>query len=848
MAYLNSLISPLPALELSRLSQIGVGLLPLLLIFAAVVLWILYIRSLQRALERCSAASRAIFPDAVWLLLVPVFSAVWHFFVVSRLSKSLDNESRARNEPNTGREPGKQVGMAMCILPILSVVIFVAAWIAVAQYSAPDVVVVSLQGTWLAAAIAFLVCWISYWVRIEGCSKALAKPHKAGGVASPSPNPRPNMNNLLIGIAGLSVFLALSLPSVVGFLVFEVSGRAAASADAYAAVYPHWYSRFLFSGEFVSWQRVSKIARRQLERQNPQYANNPTMLHYAEQQVGEHLVQQRILLIEAGKLGIHATKGDVDYFLHQGQSGQVLYPNGQFIGKERYAALIASQLNMSVAEFEEEVKEDIQIGRLQTLIIAAATVGDAEVRDAYRRHMTRIRFDYAVISADDLRGTINPSDGELEAYFRKNAAQYATAVPEERRIAYLGFTPGQIPGGLREPSEEEIRQYFIAHQADFTVPEQARARHILIRVAPGADPATDAAAKAKAEALLRQILGGANFADLARKYSDDPGSKMKGGELGFAKRGMMVAAFDNAIFTQKIGDVQMVKTPFGYHLVQVEERQAAQSKPLGEVERNIQARLGEQNAAAAEEKYAKDLAAEAAKNGLEKTAAAHHLQTGTTPLLDAQSANVRFPYSSEFTAKAFQSKQGDPPQFAPFGPGYAIFQVTAILPAHAPSFAGWKSHVADDYRNDQLPGLLRRKTQELADKAKAENDLAKAAKEMGATLKSSDLVGLNSQAPDLGPVGRVAPQLFDLPVGSISGPINAGRTGVVTKIVDKQEPSAEEMAKNFDQVRGHILNQHRSEVFNVFLNSVLDDYKEHDRVEVNRKAKSEAKGEETPAK
>ena len=91
--------------------------------------------------------------------------------------------------------------------------------------------------------------------------------------------------------------------------------------------------------------------------------------------------------------------------------------------------------------------------------------------------------------------------------------------------------------------------------------------------------------------------------------------------------------------------------------------------------------------------------------------------------------------------KAFAAKQGDPPQSAPTGEGYAIFQVTGVWPAHAPAFADWKSHVLDDYREEQLPALLGQKTKELADKAKAMNDLAKAAKDDGATVKTSDLVG-----------------------------------------------------------------------------------------------------------
>ncbi len=184
------------------------------------------------------------------------------------------------------------------------------------------------------------------------------------------------------------------------------------------------------------------------------------------------------------------------------------------------------------------LKHDISLRRLQALITAGVTVSDQEVRDGYRKENIKIKFDYAVISADDLRKTINPSDGDLEAFFKKNAARYATAVPEERKITYFAFTPDQIPGGVPQPTpagDSAVLQR--ACSPSTQMPEQARSRHILIKVAPGADAKTDAAAKAKAEGLLKQIQGGANFADLAKKNSDDPGSKDKGGELGFAQRG-----------------------------------------------------------------------------------------------------------------------------------------------------------------------------------------------------------------------------------------------------------------------------------------------------------------------
>jgi peptidyl-prolyl cis-trans isomerase D len=497
---------------------------------------------------------------------------------------------------------------------------------------------------------------------------------------------------------------------------------------------------------------------------------------------------------------------------------------------------------MSVTEFEQELKDQILVRRLQALVTAGVTVSDKEVRDAYRTENIKIKFDYAVISADDLRKTINPSDSDLQAFFTKNAARYATAVPEQRKVTYFAFTPDQMPGGAPQVSQQEIQQYFKAHASEYQIPEQARSRHILIKVAPNADAKTDAAAKAKAEALLKQIQGGANFADLAKKNSDDPGSKDKGGELGFAHRGMMVPEFDNALFTQKIGETKIVKSSFGYHIVQVEERQEAHTQSLSEVLPTIQATLFRQRAAAAEENYAQALTSEAIKNGLEKTAAAHHLEVATTPPLGVQGVISALPDSSQIIGKAFESKQGDPPRFAATGEGYAVFQVTGVEAAHAPDFASWKSHVADDYRNEQLPALLGQKTTELAAKARTTNDLAKAAKGVGATVKSSELVGQTGQVPDFGQVGQVAPQLFDMKPGEISGPISAGRTGVVVKLVDKQEPTADEIAKNFDQFRDQILDQRRGQAFNVFLSTILDDYKKHNRILIPK-----SKANEIPA-
>jgi peptidyl-prolyl cis-trans isomerase D len=630
------------------------------------------------------------------------------------------------------------------------------------------------------------------------------------------------------------VIIGAAVVTMVVTLIPGIFQDATVTGDTYATVYPHWYSRYTFTGEKVSLTRVQEIAQQQMQRQRlpEQYAQ--LFMPRLVEQAGQQLILQKVLLAKAASLGIQANEDDVRAFLHTGQYGELLFPNGQFIGDDKYRQFISSQFDMSVGDFQKALADDITINRLRAFLTDGVTVSDKEIRDQYRKQNVKIKFDYAVLSSDDLRKQINPSDADLQAFFTKNAARYATAVPEERKITYFAFNLDQVPGGAPKATPQELQAYYNAHQAEYQQPEQARSRHILIKF-PGGAAKTDVEAKAKADALLKQIQGGADFADLAKKNSEDPGSGAQGGELGFARRGTMVPEFDSAIFNNKIGDVKIVKSQFGYHIVQVEERQTAHTQPMNEVLPTIQVQILRQKESQAESAYAQQLATEAAKNGLAKTADAHHLQLVTTPSLNAQGTIAGLPDGSQVITKAFSVKQGDAPTFAPSGEGFAIFQVTGLTPPHAPTFADWKDKVAKDYGDERLPQLLSQKTKELADKAHAENDLAKAAQEVGATVKTSDLVGDSGQVPDFGQVGSVAPQLFEMTVGSISGPINAQRTGVVAKLVDKQEPTADEITKNLDQTREQALEQRRDEAFGIFVGAAQDQFKKARLIQINAK-------------
>jgi peptidyl-prolyl cis-trans isomerase D len=639
-----------------------------------------------------------------------------------------------------------------------------------------------------------------------------------------------------------AIFIVIIGAAVITMVVTLIPGifqNEATAGDTYATVYAHWYSRFLFSGEKVTMTRVQEMAQQQMRRQRipEQY------IQIFLPRVGQQLVMQQVLLAEASRLGITANDADIRSFLQTGQLGEALFPNGQFIGDEKYKLLVSQNFNLSVDQFQQEVRNQIIITRLQKFITAGVTVSDAEIRDQYRKQNIKIKFDYAVISSDDLRKQINPSDADLQAYFSKNAGRYASAVPEQRQIGYFAFTADQIPGGAPKISDAELQAYYNQHQADYKAPAQARSRHILIKISGGASK-TDAEAKAKAESILKQIQGGADFAELAKKDSEDPGSGAQGGELGFARHGMMVPEFDTAIFNQKIGDTKIVKSQFGYHIIQVEERQDEHTQSLAEVKGAIESTLVRQKEAQAESAYSQALVSEAQKNGLAKTAAAHHLSVQTTPYLPRTGIISGLPDGTQVLSKAFTAKLNGDPVFAPTGEGFAIFQVTGIQPPHAPAFAEFKDHIASDYASERLPQLLAEKTKTLADKAKASGDLAKAAKEVGATVKTSDLVGESSQVPDLGELGSIAPELFNLDAGAISGPINAQRTGVVAKLIDKVQPTPEDVANNLEQTREQVLDQRQQDVFSVFISTTEDQFKKSKLIVMNPKF---AKEPATPA-
>jgi len=637
----------------------------------------------------------------------------------------------------------------------------------------------------------------------------------------------------------------------VGMVVYLIPGLMDNGTTNDTAVYatvhtPGAWGRVFGESTPVQMDQVTRLAQRQLQQNKyPDF-----LLPYMMNRAGQILIQRTILKQEADRLHLQVSDQDLLNYLKTGPFAEYLFPGGKYIGDDGYINFIQMAIgqNETRTSFEEQVKEDLELQRLQALITGGVTVSDAAVRAAYLVQGTKVKFDYAVVSLDDIKKSINPSDADLQAFFQQNTGKYANAIPETRKIEYVAFDAAKIPGGKPQVSDAEVQAYYTAHQADYKTDEEVKTRHILINAKAGADAQTDAAAKAKAQDVLNQLKAGANFADLAKKYSDDPGSKDQGGELPLIPTSQLDPAYAKAAMALNPGQTSgLVRSQFGYHIIQTEQKQQAGVKPLPEVKDTIVQLLQQQKAGSAEQQFAAQIASDAKKNGMDKAASAHGLKAVTTDYLAKTGTIGGLSDAAPLLAQAFTTDKGSAPATASTGDGYAVFEVLDTKAAHAPSFAEYKTHILDDFREQKAPGILADQTKKLDDRAKVLNDLKKAAAEMKFPVKSSDLVGQDGQVTDLGAMNGPGAVAFSLAKGQISGAINAGQTGVVLVVTDKQEPTPDEIAKNFDQTREGLLNTQRDEVFRVFLGTISQKYQDGGGIRLTKQAAAPGAPGGTPA-
>jgi len=592
-------------------------------------------------------------------------------------------------------------------------------------------------------------------------------------------------------------------------------------------------------GGDITADEVRQTARQMLQQQMPQGgANMGLLLPFFAQRAADQLITRQALLSEAQHMGLRATPEEVKDELQHGRYAATFFPGGNFIGQQEYE-LMLQQHNLTPAKFEDEVGDEILFNKLQALISGGATVSEAEIHDQFMKQNAKVKFDYAVLKQDDIKKGLHPTDQELKAYYDSHKASYANSIPEKRKIKYAIIDNAKTEAGVHI-SQDELRSYYDQHRDQYRTPEQVKVSHILIKTPlPGADGKVDdkgvAEAQHRAEDLLKQLKSGAKFEDLAKKYSEDPGSAKQDGSLGWIGKGQTVPEFEKVAFSLPKGQVSdLVKSSYGFHIIRVDDKQDAHVKTLDEVKNQIEPILKRQKAQQITQKEAEDLLKQARAQGIDGAAASQGIPVITSDYFARKDMLPGLGPSSQFMDAVFTAAPKSPPDVASASQGIVVFQLLDVKPAATPSFEEIRSKVEEEFKNERSSVLLAQKTQELSDRAKAEHDLKRAAKELGATMKSSDFVLPDGQVPDVGSMTGQAAVAFTMKPGEISAPINSGANGVVLSVVESQKPSEADFAAKRDEIRDALLQSKQQELFGLFVSSLRDQMEKSGKIKINQ--------------
>jgi peptidyl-prolyl cis-trans isomerase D len=592
-------------------------------------------------------------------------------------------------------------------------------------------------------------------------------------------------------------------------------------------------------GEDITAEEVRETARGMLQQQGAQLGANASMLlPFFAQRAADQLVDRQALVAEAQHMGLKATPQEVKDELQHGRYSEIFFPGGTFIGEAEYQGLL-QQHNLTPATFEDSVGKEILISKLQALITGSASVSDAAIRQEFDKQNTKVKFEYAVLSQDDIKKGLHPTTEELKAFYDSHQKNYANSIPEKRKVKYVMIDLSKIQNGV-QVTHDELQSYYNQHRDQYRLAEQAKVSHILIKTPlPGPDGKVDekgvAEAQRRAEDLLKQLKAGAKFEDLARKYSEDPGSAKEGGSLGWIGKGRTVPEFEKAAFSLPKGQISdLVKSSYGFHIIRVDDRQDAHMKTLEEVKDQIEPILKQQKAQQIAQKQAEDLLQQAKTQGLDAAAGGKGMTVITSEFFGRKDMLPGLGPAPQFMDAVFTAAEKSAPEMAATSQGFALFDLLAVKPQSTPTFEEIRTRVEQEFKNERSSVLLSQKAQELSDRAKAEHDLKKAAKELGATVKTSEFVSPDGQVPDIGSMTGQAAVAFSMKAGDISGPINSGANGVVIAITEVQAPSETDFAAKRDQIRDTLLQGKEQELFGLFVTNLREQMEKAGKIKINQ--------------
>ncbi len=546
-------------------------------------------------------------------------------------------------------------------------------------------------------------------------------------------------------------------------------------------------------------------------------------------QVLDSLITTKVLEVLAERLGVQVTPGEIRQAV---ETHPYLQDKGRFIGIEQYKALLAAN-NYTVTEFEDDIHRSQVVKKLREIITDSLDVSDRELRDEFAKTNQKTQVDYVILKKEDFKKRVKPTEAELQQYF--DAHKEAYRIKEKRRAQYLLVPVSQILPGIKVTEQEILSEWDQRSHA-----ETVEASHILFRVT---DPSKDAEVKAKAEAVLKRAKVGDDFAELAKKYSEDTGSAGQGGYLGPFQRGQMVKEFEDATFSLKPGEISgLVHTQYGYHIIKVlkHETPTLESSRVS-LEASVQTRKARELA-----RQKAEGAANAAQKQKDLTLASKDLGIATeikeTPIFTKDSNPFEAGISQAMRDEIFEMKEINSMGKAVEVPlGYAVPKLLEVQMPRPGNFVESRSQVEKDYIDSKAKEITQAEAKKLSEEAGGQGSLEKASKAMGLSVKTSQEFTISgTPAPEIGSNPGFNKIAFDLSPGGVSPPQPLLEDMVVFQVKSRSPFDESAFQKEKLELRKRLLQTSQDLYFQDYVRRVTESMEKSGKIRINSKALDQA--------
>ncbi len=533
-----------------------------------------------------------------------------------------------------------------------------------------------------------------------------------------------------------------------------------------------------------------------------------------EQQVLDNLINQKLVEIQADKLGIIVSDKELSQFI---MDIPAFRKNDSFDMK-LYQDLLQANA-MTPAEFENLQRNSIKSNKLMETIGDTVVVSDLEARQWYSYVNTRMAVDYLLVAPETFP-LKNPSDKAIETFYKENEKDYQS-IPR-RKAAYLEFSPGEYVSNATV-TEKQVEDFYHQNQARFNVPEKVEARHILIKTDENSDKAAEQAALETARQIYEKAIAGNDFAALAQKFSQGP-SKDNEGYLGTFGRGEMVKPFEDAAFALEAGQISKpVKTNFGWHVIQVIAKHKPVTRTLAQAAQEIRQELVFQEAKGlAYDAAGKAFDAVIDGDDLEQVALIAKKEIQKTSAFDQTGKELKMPSSQAFAHKAFELSSDTISDVIQLGNRYYIIKITDVIDPVTLPLDQVKDRIIARLQAQEQKNMAKQTAEEILKKAASGTTLEEIAKEQNLTLASTELFSRREQVAPIGAgqdfttaafaLGKEKP-LCDMVMETEKG-------FVIIRFNTREEPSRQEVDSRLDAIKTQLTQLQKRQYYQEWLTSL----------------------------